>query len=101
MLSLGLHGVKPSAVRLGVVLALFSFVGFESATTLGAEARNPLKTIPRAVVQSAFFTGLFFIVVRVPGDAGHARRHTRIWASLQRAVPHTGELCGRCARSVR
>jgi amino acid transporter len=59
---LGLKGVKPSAVRLGVVLALFSFVGFESATALGAEARNPLRTIPRAVVQSAFFSGVFFIV---------------------------------------
>ena len=41
-----------SGLRLGLVLALFSFVGFESATTLGAEARNPLKTIPRAVIQS-------------------------------------------------
>jgi amino acid transporter len=57
-----LHGVTASGVRLGVVLALFSFVGFESATTLGAEASNPLRTIPRAVIQSAIFTGLFFIL---------------------------------------
>ena len=33
---------------LGLVLALFSSVGFESATALGSEARNPLKTIPLA-----------------------------------------------------
>jgi amino acid transporter len=57
-----LKGVTASGVRLGVVLALFSFVGFESATTLGAEARNPLRTIPRAVVQSAFFAGVFFVL---------------------------------------
>jgi amino acid transporter len=57
-----LHGVNASGVRLGIVLALFSFVGFESATTLGAEAVNPLRTIPRAVVQSALFCGLFFIL---------------------------------------
>jgi len=44
------------------VLALFSFVGFESATTLGAEARNPLKTIPRAVIQSALLAGAVFIL---------------------------------------
>jgi amino acid transporter len=44
------------------VLALFSFVGFESATTLGSEARNPLKTIPRAVIQSAILAGAFFTV---------------------------------------
>jgi len=43
-------------------LALFSFVGFESATTLGAEARNPLKTIPRAVIQSSLLAGAMFTV---------------------------------------
>ena len=51
-----------SGLRLGLVLALFSFVGFESATTLGAEARNPLKTIPRVVIESAIIAGLFFMV---------------------------------------
>ena len=59
---LRLRGVTGSGLRLGLVLALFSFVGFESATTLGAEARNPLRTIPRAVVQSAILAGGFFIV---------------------------------------
>jgi amino acid transporter len=51
-----------SGLRLGLVLALFSFVGFESATTLGSEARNPLKTIPRAVIQSALLAGAIFIL---------------------------------------
>jgi amino acid transporter len=58
---LQLRGMTGSGLRLGLVLALFSFVGFESATTLGSEARNPLKTIPRAVVQSALLAGAFFI----------------------------------------
>jgi amino acid transporter len=49
-----------SGLRLGLVLALFSFVGFESATTLGSEAREPLKTIPRAVIESAVLAGAFF-----------------------------------------
>lgn len=57
-----LHGMTGSGLRLGLVLALFSFVGFESATTLGSEARNPLKTIPSAVVRSAILAGAFFIV---------------------------------------
>ncbi len=59
---LHLHGMTGSGLRLGLVLALFSFVGFESATTLGSEARNPLRTIPRAVIQSAILAGVFFIV---------------------------------------
>jgi amino acid transporter len=57
-----LKGVAASNVRLGVVLAIFSFVGFESATSLGSEARNPLRTIPRAVIQSAALTGAFLLV---------------------------------------
>jgi amino acid transporter len=57
-----LAGVTPVKIRLGVMLAIFSFVGFESATTLGSEAREPLKTIPRAVVRSALLAGVFFIV---------------------------------------
>ena len=57
-----LRGMTGSGLRLGLVLALFSFVGFESATTLGSEARNPLKTIPRAVIQSALLAGAIFIV---------------------------------------
>ena len=71
-----LRGVRWSGVRLGVVLAMFSFVGFESATTLGEEAKNPLKTIPRAVIQSALLAGLFFItasyteVLGFPASAG-------------------------------
>lgn len=55
-----LRGMSGSGLRLGLVLALFSFVGFESATTLGAEARHPLKTIPRAVIQSALLAGAVF-----------------------------------------
>lgn len=59
---LHLRGMTGSGLRLGLVLALFSFVGFESATTLGAEAHNPLKTIPGAVIQSALLAGAFFAV---------------------------------------
>ncbi|HUL35630.1 MAG TPA: APC family permease [Candidatus Eisenbacteria bacterium] len=59
---LGLRGMTGGGLRLGLVLALFSFVGFESATTLGSEARDPLKTIPRAVIQSALLAGAIFTV---------------------------------------
>ena len=59
---LHLRGMTGSGLRLGLVLALFSFVGFESATTLGSEARNPLQAIPRAVIKSAILAGAFFTV---------------------------------------
>ena len=56
-----LRGASGSGMRLGLVLALFSFVGFESATTLGEEAHNPLKTIPRALLQCVLVLGVLFI----------------------------------------
>ena len=59
---LHLRGMTGGGLRLGLVLALFSYVGFESATTLGAEAQNPLKSIPRAVIQSSLLAGAFFTV---------------------------------------
>jgi amino acid transporter len=59
---LHLRNMTGSGLRLGLVLALFSFVGFESATTLGSEAHNPLQAIPRAVIGSAILAGAFFIL---------------------------------------
>ncbi len=59
---LHLQSMSPRGIGLGVMLAIFSFVGFESATTLGSEARNPLRSIPRAVIQSALLAGTFFII---------------------------------------
>jgi len=57
-----LKGVSFSGLGPALVLSIFSFVGFESATTLGAEARDPLRTIPRAVLQCALLSGLFFML---------------------------------------
>ncbi len=59
---LHLRGVSLSSLGPALVLSMFSFVGFESATTLGGEARNPLHTIPRAVLQCAILAGVFFML---------------------------------------
>ena len=57
-----LKGVSMAALGPALVLSMFSFVGFESATTLGGEAREPLRTIPRAVLQCAILAGMFFML---------------------------------------
>ena len=57
-----LRGVSFANLGPALVLSMFSFVGFESATTLGGEARNPLRTIPRAVIQCAVLAGIFFVL---------------------------------------
>ncbi len=62
MAQLTLQGVTAEKLRLGLVLAIFSSVGFESATSLGSEARDPLINIPRAVKWSAILAGVFFFL---------------------------------------
>jgi amino acid transporter len=57
-----LRDMPATSIHMGVVLAIFSFVGFESAATLGEEAKEPLRTIPQAVIRSALLAGIFFIV---------------------------------------
>lgn len=59
---LTLQGVTAEKLRLGLVLAIFSSVGFESATSLGSEAKDPLTSIPRAVKWSAILAGVFFFL---------------------------------------
>lgn len=58
-----LEGAAPSGALSAVVLVIFAFSGFESSTALGDEAKNPLLTIPRSVLQSVVFAGLFFILM--------------------------------------
>jgi amino acid transporter len=58
-----LKGLTVSSLGLGIVVAVFSGVGFESSTAFGEEAVNPLKTIPRSIIWSLVVTGLFFILV--------------------------------------
>ncbi len=55
------HGLKD--IGLGVVVAVFSLVGFECATAFGEESKKPLVTIPRAVIASLLLTGAFFVFI--------------------------------------
>jgi amino acid transporter len=58
-----LSGVHLHGMSLAVVVCIFSLVGFESATTLGGEAKRPLHNVPRAVIWSLLITGTFFVVM--------------------------------------
>jgi amino acid transporter len=74
-----------SSVGLGVVIAVFSLVGFESSTAFGEEAKNPLTTIPRSIIWSLVLTGAFFIFVsyvEVLGTRGYSKTLDQIDAPL-------------------
>ncbi|WP_255461195.1 APC family permease [Glaciihabitans sp. INWT7] len=59
---LSLSGTTPGEFATGTVLALMAFVGFESASTLGAEARKPFATIPRAIVWTVVASGALYLL---------------------------------------
>ncbi len=67
---LHLAGGFPGGVGPAIAFAVFSFVGFESATAFGAEAKQPLVTIPRAVIGSVIFAAAFFVVATYAEIAG-------------------------------
>ena len=56
----------------GMLPALAAFIGFELATSLGAEAHRPFRTVPRAVFTTAAGTGVLYVFaasVQVTGFA--------------------------------
>jgi len=59
--ALKLKGVTIKGMDFAIVICIFSLVGFESATTLGGEARNPTRNVPRAVIWSLLITGAFMV----------------------------------------
>jgi amino acid transporter len=52
-----------SGVFLGAVFGFLSFAGFEAAATLGEETHDPKRNIPRAILGTAIFGGVYFVVV--------------------------------------
>jgi amino acid transporter len=80
-----LKGVGFHGLSLAVVACIFSLVGFESATALGGEAKNPLRNVPRAVIWSLILTGLFMVImgyVEVYGTRHYGTQLSSIAAPL-------------------
>ena len=75
---LSLKGAGSGGIVVGMVLAIFAFVGFESAGSLGQEAKDPSKSVPRAILWSAGIIGVFYLIVTYAqvygfGDAAFAK----------------------------
>jgi amino acid transporter len=102
MSQLTLSGVTPGNIATGLVLVMFGFSGFESATSLGDEAKKPLRTIPRAVMGSVILAGLFFVsttYIEVLGFSGTGISIAQTeeplgFLSQQAGVGFLGELVG-------
>lgn len=57
-----LDGVQPANLAVGAALALTAFVGFESSSTLGVEAKRPFASIPRSIIWTIVGSGLLYLV---------------------------------------
>jgi amino acid transporter len=76
---LSLSGVNVRGMGLAVVACIFSLGGFEAATTMGAEAKNPRRNLPRAVIASLLITGAFMVFmayVEVSGTSNYGSAWT-------------------------
>jgi amino acid transporter len=60
------HGL--SGVIAGSVFTILAFLGFESATPLAEESRNPRRTVQRAVVLSTLLIGLLYVFTTYAAD---------------------------------
>ena len=58
-------------ITVGIVLAVLSYIGFETAATLGEETRDPHRNIPRAVFGSMIVVGVFYVVMAYVGTIGY------------------------------
>ncbi|MCD2443284.1 APC family permease [Agromyces sp. SYSU K20354] len=50
-----------SGLALGMTFGILSFVGFEAATTLGEEVREPRRNVPRGILYSLLLVGAIYI----------------------------------------
>ncbi|HYK85705.1 MAG TPA: APC family permease [Ktedonobacteraceae bacterium] len=58
-------------ITVGIVLAVLSYIGFETAAALGEETRNPHRNIPRAVFGSMLVVGVFYVLMAYVGTIGY------------------------------
>jgi amino acid transporter len=76
-----------SGLLAAVVYTIFAFVGFESATTLGDEAREPRRTIPRAVMLTTLVVGIFYVVVSYAVTIGYGLSPAHVNALANASTP--------------
>ena len=89
-----LKGSNFGGITQAIVFGIFSFVGFESAASLGKETKNPKVIIPRAIIGTAIFSGIFFMISAYVITQGFGDNATALGAS---AAP-IGDICGKFSK---
>jgi amino acid transporter len=91
-----------SGIVAASVYSILAFTGFESAAPLAEEARDPRRTIRKAVIFSCLFIGLFYVfttyAASVSPSSGNMASFANLnggdpWTSLAKAAWGVGWVC--------
>jgi len=88
----GYHGI--SGVIAGSVYSILAFGGFEGAAPLAEEARDPRRTVPRAVLLATLLVGLLYVFTTYAVDvafgpaafAGFGSAGAASWVGMARSL---------------
>lgn len=98
------EGVAGASVGLGLFMAFWSWVGFESTAMYGEESRNPQRVIPIATVVVVVGIGLFYVFVSWMSIAANGLTESVAISSgpdpAQLLLGPTGQLLGDWAVTV-
>jgi amino acid transporter len=66
-------GVSGGGVLGGILLGILLFVGFEAAASIGEEAEDPHRSIPRALIGTVAVAAAFFVVMAYAFSVGYGK----------------------------
>ena len=66
-------GVTGGGVLGGILLGILLFVGFEAAASIGEEAKDPHRAIPRALIGTVAVAAVFFVVMAYAFSVGYGK----------------------------
>jgi amino acid transporter len=71
----------------GSIYVFLAFVGFEAAAPLAEEARDPRRTVPRAVLLSCLIIGVFYLFTTIAAAAYVGPAHLQTYGGLGGGSP--------------
>ncbi len=76
-----------SGLIAGSIYVFLAFVGFEAAAPLAEEAKNPRRTVPRAVLLSCLIIGIFYLFTTFAAAAYVGPAHLQSYGGLGGGSP--------------
>jgi amino acid transporter len=70
-------------IGFGMLWGIMMFVGFESAGTLGEEARDPRRSVPRALFTAVILVGIVYVISGYAASIGFGQSHVDALSSDQ------------------